>query len=84
MSSSSQHRCRFCHKRPVWRGGDVKDAQGTCKRCYHAFVWPDHPQTKRGTRPVMEVAAPASLWELGVQLEMERLSQEWDSEDTTP
>jgi hypothetical protein len=77
-------RSRNCHKRPVWCGGDVNNAQGTCEQCHHAFVWPDRPQTKRGTRTMREAAAPAPLWELGVQLEMERLSQEWDSEDTTP
>ena len=36
-----QRRCRICKKRPVWIGGDVKNSQGTCKKCYHAHVWPE-------------------------------------------
>jgi len=55
MSASHQRRCRICRKRPVWIGGDVRDAQGTCKRCYHQFVWTDRPQAsepgRAGRRP---------------------------------
>ncbi len=30
-----QRKCRACKKRPVWRGGDVKDPGPFCKQCYH-------------------------------------------------
>jgi hypothetical protein len=40
MARKSQKRCRACKKRPVWRGGDVKDPGPYCKRCYHKRVWP--------------------------------------------
>jgi hypothetical protein len=32
-------KCRICKKRPVWRGGDVKNPGPYCKRCYHKHVW---------------------------------------------
>ena len=82
MSASRQRRCRICRTRPVWIGGDVKDAQGTCKRCYHQFVWTDRPQAKRaGTSRKTPETAPESLWELGMHDETERLSREFDGED---
>jgi hypothetical protein len=39
--------CRICKKRPVWRGGDVKDPGPHCKRCYHKHVWPQRPGARR-------------------------------------
>jgi hypothetical protein len=35
MARKKQKFCRSCKKRPVWRGGDVKDPGPFCKRCYH-------------------------------------------------
>jgi hypothetical protein len=40
MARKRQKLCRACKKRPVWRGGDVKDPGPYCKRCYHKQVWP--------------------------------------------
>jgi hypothetical protein len=34
MARKRQKSCRACKKRPVWRGGDVKDPGLYCKRCY--------------------------------------------------
>jgi hypothetical protein len=39
MAKKKQKRCRICKKRPVWRGGDVKDPGPYCKKCYHKDVW---------------------------------------------
>jgi hypothetical protein len=42
MSRKNKPRkCRICKKRPVWRGGDVKNPGPVCKKCYHKHVWPD-------------------------------------------
>jgi hypothetical protein len=40
MARKKQKLCRACKKRPVWRGGDVKDPGPYCKKCYHKHVWP--------------------------------------------
>lgn len=53
----AQHRqrlCRICHRDPVWTHGDVKDNQGTRKRCHHKHVWGGntrsmHAQKQAGT-----------------------------------
>ena len=42
-----QRLCRICKKCPVWVGGDVKNPQATCKRCYHAHVWPEREKAKQ-------------------------------------
>jgi hypothetical protein len=34
-------KCRICKRRPVWKGGDVKDPGPFCKKCYHKHVWSD-------------------------------------------
>ena len=34
-----QRKCRRCKKRPVWRGGDVKNPGPYCKKCYHQRIW---------------------------------------------
>ena len=34
-----QRRCRICKKRPVWKGGDVRNPGPVCKKCYHKHVW---------------------------------------------
>ncbi|MFI5456463.1 MAG: hypothetical protein ACHRXM_13520 [Isosphaerales bacterium] len=39
--SRKPRKCRICRKRPVWRGGDVKNPGPVCKQCYHKKVWPD-------------------------------------------
>src|ERR1041384_7581657 len=39
MARKRQKFCRSCKKRPVWRGGDVKDPGPYCKRCYHKHGW---------------------------------------------
>ena len=40
MPRKKPRKCRICKKRPVWRGGDVKDPGPVCKQCYHKRVWP--------------------------------------------
>ena len=49
-----QRRCRICKKRPVWIGGDVKNSQGTCKKCYHAHVWPERQRRRRQKVPASD------------------------------
>jgi hypothetical protein len=41
--------CRKCKKRPVWRGGDVKDPGPYCKRCYHMKTRPPTPSPSAKT-----------------------------------
>jgi hypothetical protein len=41
MPRKKPRKCRICKKRPVWRGGDVKDPGAVCKQCYHKHVWPE-------------------------------------------
>jgi hypothetical protein len=41
MPQKKPRKCRICKKRPVWRGGDVKDPGLVCKQCYHKHVWPE-------------------------------------------
>ena len=36
-------KCHICKKRPVWRGGDVKNPGPFCKKCYHKKVWIHRP-----------------------------------------
>jgi hypothetical protein len=36
-------KCRICKKRPVWRGGDVKNPGPYCKKCYHKHIWSGRP-----------------------------------------
>ena len=43
MAKKKQKLCRICKKRPVWRGGDVKDPGPFCKRCYHKQSRPLNP-----------------------------------------
>lgn len=64
MARHRQRSCRICHKNPVWTRGDVTDAQGACKRCYHTHVWAGRPQP-RGERTGVEVDGRdrAALWE---------------------
>lgn len=49
MARRRQRKCRACKKRPVWRGGDVKNPGPFCKRCYHKRElparWHRIPQT---------------------------------------
>ena len=40
-------KCRICKKRPVWKGGDVKNPGPFCKKCYHQKVWPDRMASRR-------------------------------------
>ena len=40
-------KCRICKKRPVWRGGDVKNPGPVCKKCYHKNVWPEHIDSRQ-------------------------------------
>jgi hypothetical protein len=47
MARKKQKRCRICKKRPVWRGGDVKDPGPFCKKCYHKDVWSQKPPARR-------------------------------------
>lgn len=50
MARKRQRKCRACKKRPVWRGGDVKNPGPFCKRCYHKREWP--ARRSRGQQPI--------------------------------
>jgi hypothetical protein len=54
MARKKPRKCRACKKRPVWRGGDVKNPGPYCKKCYHKDVWP----TKRFSGPKTPKAPP--------------------------
>src|SRR5213080_658209 len=82
MAKGRQRLCRICHKNPVWTHGDVTDAQGTCKKCYHKHVWTGRPQRKRDQMGVTrEGSEPKALWELGMEVEIEALGRGVDPED---
>ena len=49
MARKRQKMCRACRKRPVWRGGDVKDPGPFCKKCYHKKVWPAKRSSQQKT-----------------------------------
>ena len=38
MGRRKVRKCRICKKKPVWRGGDVKNPGPYCKRCYHKHI----------------------------------------------
>ncbi len=67
MARHRQRLCRICHKNPVWTHGDVADAQGTCKRCYHKHVWAGRlrPRDERTGAEAGE-RAPLTFWESGL------------------
>jgi len=74
--------CRICHKNPVWTNGDVKDAQGTCKKCYHKHVWAGNPRPggKRGETEA-DGRDGMPLWEIGMEAEIEALGRNVRPED---
>lgn len=45
--SRKPRKCRICRKRPVWRGGDVKDPGPFCKKCYHSKVSPGRKAARK-------------------------------------
>jgi len=82
MAKGHQRLCRICHKNPVWTHGDVKDAQGTCKRCYHKHVWTGRSQRRRDqTGVTREGSEPKALWELGMEADIEALGRGVPPED---
>jgi hypothetical protein len=58
-------KCRICKKRPVWRGGDVKNPGPHCKRCYHEHIWPE--RFRRRTKGAGEGETRLSRWTKGAQ-----------------
>lgn len=46
MARKKQKWCRICKKKPVWRGGDVKDPGPFCKKCYHKKIWQPRSSSK--------------------------------------
>ena len=74
-----QRRCRICRKRPVWKGGDVKNPEGTCKRCYHSHVWPE--RQSRRSQGVRGSDSPDHTFELVSEEEFGTLFDEtWDED----
>jgi hypothetical protein len=62
MGRREHRRCRICKKRPVWRGGDVKNPGPYCKKCYHKRIWPDRIAARR-EKPRQELAPiPEEFW----------------------
>jgi len=60
--SRKPRKCRICKKRPVWKGGDVKNPGPVCKKCYHKKVWPQRRANRR--LPVDEIVElPADDWD---------------------
>ena len=59
-----QRRCRICKKRPVWKGGDVKNPGPVCKKCYHKHVWRERTaQAKaREEEPIKRRSRPQTPW----------------------
>ncbi len=57
-------RCRICKKRPVWKGGDVKNPGPVCKKCYHKHVWRERTaQAKaREEEPIKRRSRPQTPW----------------------
>jgi len=82
MVKQRQRLCRICHKHPVWTHGDVKDAHGTCKRCYHTHVWAGNPQPRPGKQGAERAGVgPKALWEMGMEAEIEALGRGMRPED---
>jgi len=61
--SRKPRKCRICRKRPVWKGGDVKNPGPFCKRCYHKKVWPEREAARKNRRaePPIEQPIPDHL-----------------------
>jgi hypothetical protein len=57
MGRRKVHKCRICKKRPVWRGGDVKNPGPFCKHCYHKHVWAAGGRSGRKAAPE-EISGP--------------------------
>lgn len=76
MAKRYQRLCRICHKNRVWTHGDVSDAQGTCKRCYHKHVWAGSPQVRRDQeRTDVDGHGPMALGEIGMEADIEALER---------
>ena len=82
MATRRQRLCRLCHKNPVWTYGDVLDAQGTCKRCYHKHAWAGSPRLRRDQESTLvDGHGPKALWEVGMEAEIEALGRDVAPED---
>jgi hypothetical protein len=51
-------KCRICKKRPVWKGGDVKNPGPVCKKCYHKNVWPERVAARQHFADDLELLEP--------------------------
>jgi hypothetical protein len=82
MAKHRQRLCRICRTNPVWTHGDIKDSQGTCKRCYHKHVWAKRSQVRcEQEGPEVEQQDPRALWEIGMEAEREALGHGAHVED---
>jgi hypothetical protein len=63
MARKKPRKCRICKKRPVWRGGDVKNPGPFCKQCYHKKVWPERKAIQKNPQadPPIEQPIPDHL-----------------------
>ena len=82
MAKHRQRVCRICRKNPVWTHGDVTDAQGTCKRCYHKHVWSGRSPARHDQAGLdVEERDTRALGEIGMHAEIEALGRGERPED---
>ncbi len=84
MAKHRQRLCRICHKNPVWTHGDVKDAQGACKKCYHTHVCAGISPSghkRQSAEAKADGCAPHALWAIGMEAEIEALGRGVRPED---